>query len=129
MKRHWAIAICLVLLSSNAFASTSAWTVGDFPAVASYSPSANATYNPADSAPTSVVITRSAKGTYSIRFKGLGKLYKGGNVQITPVDTVTGNCSLTSFKNTGGDIVITTKCYDNAGIAKDMKFSLLFTTK
>ncbi len=116
-----------LFMATIAFGSTSAWTVGNNKsAPGPYNPNASTTFNPANQP---VTITRPTPGRYQIVFSGLAALTKGGNVQVTPVNTLNHHCSVTSFVKSGADVVIRIACYNNAGQASDAQYSLLFTTQ
>lgn len=125
MSKRYIFVVFLLAAAVPAFGATSAWAVGAHPVTPSYSPGNNNSFNPAGA----VQITRVVKGTYQIRFEKLGQIAEGGNVQVTPVNTIHTFCSVTSFVETGKDILVSIRCYDLKGALVDARYSVLFTTK
>jgi len=124
-KRYIFVVLLLAAVAIPAFGATSAWAVGTDPFATNDTPSNANSFNPAGD----IKITRIAKGTYQIRFEKLGPLSAGGNVQVTPVNTISTFCSVTSFVKTGKDILVSIRCYDLKGALVDARYSVLFTTK
>lgn len=126
--RKAALITLIVICSASIEAATPAWTVGSQPTTASYTPPATRTFNPANGP---VTITRSQAGLYLVRFGGLAPLVTGGNgnVQVSPMSTLSGQCSVAGFNSSGTDVVITIRCYITPGAHADVPFSLLFTYK
>lgn len=118
------IAVCV----SGADAATPAWTVGDQSTTPSYTPSPSRTFNPANGP---VTITRGQPGYYVVRFSGLAPLVAGdsANVQVCPMSTLRGQCSVAGWAKSGNDVNITIRCYVTPGTHADVPFSLLFTYK
>lgn len=95
-------------------ANVAAYAWAERPAVASYTPSAQYSYNSGGGA---IAATRSAAGAYAISFAGLD--LSGGAVKVSAYGT--GHyCNVPSFSGTTVDV----RCYDVAGTPSDTRYTI-----
>lgn len=102
----------LALMSLPLFAEQTGFAKGDQPAVASYSPAPDLSFNSAGGA---ITIQRVGAGLYRVTFAGIAKNMKRSNVQISDVGTGSEQCSLRAWvrgANTD-NLVISIQCISN----------------
>ncbi|HET6468327.1 MAG TPA: hypothetical protein VFG43_08120 [Geminicoccaceae bacterium] len=93
------------------------------PTAASYTPSATYAHNDSGGA---VTITRSASGTYLVRFAGLGANGPaGGHVQVTGYGSDNRECKIVGWGSAAVDFTVNVRCFDAAGAAADSRFTAL----
>lgn len=99
-----------------------------------YTPSSIYSYNAVGRAAANSV-TRTATGTYSVKFRGLGggPLFAGsgswgpgGHVQVTAYGGDADYCKVVSWVTGGADFTVTVRCYNPAGALSDNQFDLLW---
>ena len=91
------------------------------PVAASYTPSALYQYN---STLKKNTVTRSATGTYTVRFPGLQSA-GGGTVDVTAVNT-SGYCKVAGWGPAGTAVNVSVLCFNAGGAAKDSQFDAIF---
>jgi hypothetical protein len=92
-------------------------------ATAPYTPSAALRFNSSTGA---IQITRSATGTYQVRFAGLGRRAgQRDNVQVSAVGTGAGYCKTGGWQSTGADLVVDVRCFMGNGQLVDHRFTVL----
>jgi hypothetical protein len=127
-KRILVVSVLLLMAAGAAEASTSAWVWGNNPVAPSYTPFAARAYNPAGGA---ITITRPGVGAYRVRFAGLAPLAStgpgilAGNVQVTTFGI--GNCALQNWVASGADVIVALRCFNAAGAATDVPYTVLYT--
>ena len=92
----------------------------DRPTAASSDP--NATYSKSSKGGTNRV-KRTAAGRYEVYLAGLAQA--GGHVQVTAYGGGNEYCNIRSWGSSGRDLRVNVQCYDPAGRAEDVRFSLL----
>lgn len=90
---------------------------------ASYEAKSAYTHNPSSK---SVNITRSKPGVYDVRLAGLGRVAKGGNVQVTSYGPGPGMCKVARWIPAGADLSVRVLCFEGTRPA-DSNFTVLFT--
>jgi hypothetical protein len=89
---------------------------------ANYSPNAANSVNPAGGA---ITITRTAPGTYAVRFAGLGGNGKaGGNVQVTPYGASRDTAQIVNWDSAGQDFVVNIRYFNASGQLADGRYSV-----
>ena len=95
------------------------------PTGTSYVPQANGSWNPGST----IRVTRSGTGTYSVLFTGLGALAQaaanGGHVQVVAVGTDLAHCKVTYWAGSP-QLNASVRCFTRTGVPKDTKFNVLF---
>lgn len=104
-----------------------AWSENAAPAIgAPYSPVAA---HQRQSNGQSVAVTRTATGTYAVRFPGLARPAGGSDiVMVTAVGAATtGWCSVGTWGNNGADLTATVRCRDamTGGLLADQQFAIV----
>ncbi len=102
---------------SSRAASSPGYAWANEPSSASYAPSSSHAYN-ASALP--ITATRSAVGTYAMRFEGLG-LTKG-IVKVSAYGSAA-RCNVHAWRADGADV----RCYDSSGALVDTRYTLLYT--
>jgi hypothetical protein len=97
-----------------------AYVIADQPSVPSYQPAVQSN----NFFKVQSTVTRSAKGTYSVKLPGMPK---GGSAQVTAVGTGKAACVLSSIRTVGLPQKVGVHCFNVNGDAVDAKFSLTYT--
>ncbi|MGQ0704110.1 MAG: Ig-like domain-containing protein [Gemmatimonadales bacterium] len=91
-------------------------------ASATYPPNAAYAFN---SSGGGITITRSAAGTYAVRFAGLGRATgQRENVQVTSY-IEPAFCGTAGWQNDGTDLVVNVRCFAAGGAALDSRYTVL----
>jgi hypothetical protein len=120
------VTLALLFAGASVGASQAAtrigWVWADQPsAVSEYTPDAGYSYNSAGGA---ISITRSATGSYAVKFAGLGNSLTD-NVLVTAYGS-NGTCKVGSWGASGADQYAYVYCFDAAGAAADSYFDLVY---
>jgi hypothetical protein len=95
------------------------------PTAASYTPPTNYQMNSTGAGANT--ITRSGTGVYTVRFTGLG--VTGGVAHATAYGAGTSQCKVGSWHPSGGDQLVTVRCFTLAGAAVDSMFTAGYTNR
>jgi choice-of-anchor B domain-containing protein len=88
-----------------------------------YAPSTTYSYNQSGGP---IEITRSATGTYAVRFAGLGGTgTAGGHVQVTAYGPGSETCKVEKWSSSADDFVADVRCFDAAGNPADARYTVL----
>lgn len=102
------------------FARREAYVFANNATAASYTPSTSYSWNGNRGNPT---VTRSAVGTYQVRFPGLAALGdERGCVEITPYGALPVRAKVFNWGNSAGDTVVNVRCFDMTGQPTDSRF-------
>ena len=104
-----------------------AFAYANQPTIASYSPAAAGSWNPAG---TSKVV-RNGVGQYLVTFNGLGAELPstaGGHVQVNAVGTGGAHCQIAAWGGTP-NMAVRVGCFTPGGARVDSKFTVCFTVK
>jgi hypothetical protein len=92
------------------------------PTASNYVPSATYSYS---SSGKEIHITRSATGSYAVRFVGLGgNGTAGGHVQVTAYGTGNENCKIAWWSSATADFIANVRCFNPAGSAVDTRYTM-----
>lgn len=104
-----------------------AYTWANLPTSPSYTPHPSYSWNGNRGAPT---ITRTAVGTYAVRFPGLSPQgAELGHVQVSPHGTLPVRAKVASWGADTGDMVVQVRCFDFAGAPTDARFVCSYNEK
>ena len=106
-----------VLAISSTNDKNIAFAKADQPSAASYTPSADFSYNPVGT----ITVTRFDTGSYQIVFNGLSG--QGSTVQVATAGFGYAHCTLNSWG--GNTLAASVQCYDQHGNAADASFSIV----
>jgi TolB protein len=106
-------------------AVASGYVLADQPSTGSYTPALIQQYNSTGAANT---VTRSATGTYTVEFPGLGAA-AGGTVAVSAygASPVGGSCGAAGWSRSGTALVLEVDCHTAAGAAADEPFTASYT--
>jgi hypothetical protein len=92
------------------------------PTTASYAPMASYAYN---SSGGDIQVTRSAPGSYAVRFAGLGgQGTSGGHVQVTAYGPSNENCKVAWWSSHTSDFIANVRCFNTVGNAVDARYTV-----
>jgi carbon monoxide dehydrogenase subunit G len=108
-------------LPALAVAQKSGYVWADNPTSAGYTPSPTYSFNSSGGA---INITRSAVGTYTINFSGIGgNGSAGGNVLVTAYGSGSEACKVVSWNSGGADFIVNLRCFATNGMPVDTRYS------
>ena len=103
----------------KAWSRNFAYVWANQPTTASYVPNPLYSRNPSGS---SVVVTRSIPGVYTVVFDGLGSFGSYGHVQVSATGFGSRDCKVSSWFGDSASV----RCFDSSGGLADSAFALLF---
>jgi len=109
-------------LPALAVAQKSGYVWADNPTSGGYTPSPTYSFNSSGGA---IKITRSAVGTYTINFSGIGgNGSAGGNVLVTAYGSGSEACKVVSWNSGGANFIANVRCFTSTGSAVDTQYSI-----
>jgi len=103
------------------------YAIGNKPSARSYTPERGFSFN---STGEGIRIGRSATGTYTVRFFGLGAFATQGTVDVTAEGLQPSQCAVTHWApdSTGTILLIGVNCFSVSGAKMDAPFTVAFTS-